>query len=124
MTVMTPGLAGPLRRSVGLDVEGGRVWSSAVGEGFRSTLCESVHNLRTITSIGAAVKAPPCVHRALAGRDRHRQRQAGQVPSVLMCRRSRAWGWPWVSSRSSVAAYQQHRLEEPPPMERLLLSHS
>jgi len=59
---MTPGLAGPLRRSVGLDVEGGRVWSSAVGEGPAPHYVNLFTTLRTITSIGAAVKAPPCMH--------------------------------------------------------------
>src|SRR5215213_5143400 len=60
------GLAGALSRSVGLK----RLGAVGRGSGLRGesllTPCESVHNLRTISSNGAAVKTPPCMHRGLA----------------------------------------------------------
>jgi hypothetical protein len=123
VTVMTRGLAGLLSRSAGLDVGSGRVWSSAWrGE---PPLPRYV-NLFTTCVLYLAMARPSRLHPArtgaLAGRDRHRQRQAGQSP-MRHSTTSSASSRP-VRSRSSVAAYQHHRLEEPPPRERLLLSRS
>ena len=62
---MTQGSLGLCVSRLAGEVGSGRVWSSAVGGGSCFTLCESVHNLHTISSIGVVVKAPPCMHRAL-----------------------------------------------------------
>ena len=61
---MKSGSLAALSRSVGLKTMGGVGRGSALRGESPLHICESVHNLRTISSSGATVKPPPCMHRA------------------------------------------------------------